>query len=160
MMAAGVAPASQLAPASKAAKIFSFTIRLASRSESSLCSANFASRRLTTSPPSTLRRRPGLLRFPRNDGAGPPQAPPQILAVDHRHRHGIEIEIIQQPCIDTNSRILEIGLTGRPVRRFGIGATAAIGTKMVFDRTALPLIGRNVLHWSGQAELRRRVVGP
>jgi len=87
-------------------------------------------------------------------------ASPQILAVDHRHRHGIEIEIIQQPRIDPNSRILEIGLAGRPVRRFGIGAATATGTEMVFDRTALPLIGRDVLYRRGQAKLRRCKVSP
>src|SRR3982074_3177968 len=41
-------------------------------------------------------------------------ASPQILAVDHRHRHGVEIEIIQEPRIDADARILEIGLAGRP----------------------------------------------
>jgi hypothetical protein len=40
---------------------------------------------------------------------------PQILAVDHRNRRGTEIEIVEQPRIDPNPRVLEIRLTGRPI---------------------------------------------
>ena len=85
---------------------------------------------------------------------------PQILAVDDRHRHGVEIEIIQQPRIDADPRIIEIRLARRPIRRFRIGAAATIGTKMVLYGAALPLIGRHVLDPSGQAKLRRRVIPP
>lgn len=85
---------------------------------------------------------------------------PQVLAVDHGHRHRIEIEIVEQPCVDANLGIVEVRLAARPVRRLREGAAAAIGAEMMSYGAGLPPLGRDVLLRRGQAKLRRRVIGP
>ena len=85
---------------------------------------------------------------------------PQILAVDHRHRHGVEVEIIKQVRIDADLGVVEVRLAARPVRRFRIGAAAAIGAEMMFDGAAAPQIGRDIFRRRRQAKLRRGIIGP
>src|SRR5882757_6079955 len=87
----------------------------------------------------TARRRSGRGRTAFKRSTAEP-ASPQILAVDHRHRHGIEIEIIHQPRIDADPRIVEIRLARRPVRRLRICPAPAIGAEMMSDGAAAPLI--------------------
>ena len=65
--------------------------------------------------------------FTPHSAVGPPS--PQVLAVDDGHRHGVEVEIVEQPRIDADLRIVEVRLAGRPIRRFRIGSAAAIAQK-------------------------------
>src|SRR5450631_2300110 len=63
---------------------------------------------------------------------------PEVFAVDNGDRDGIEIEIVEQSHIDTDLGIFEVRLACRPIRRFRIGAAAAMGAEMMLDGAAAP----------------------
>src|SRR5438445_1738825 len=85
---------------------------------------------------------------------------PEILAVNDHHFHLVGIEIIEQPRIDADLRIAEIGLAGRPIRCFGESAAAAGGAKTMLYGLRAPLIEGDVFQWRDELELRWDVIGP
>ena len=85
---------------------------------------------------------------------------PEVLAVDDRHRHGVEIDVVEQPRIDADLGVFEVRLAGRPIGQFPIGPAAAIGAEMMLDGAAAPLVSGDILRRRDQAKLRGRVIGP
>ena len=66
---------------------------------------------------------------------------PQILAVNHRHRPVRSLEVIEQPCVDTDPARLAVPATVRLERRtVGIEAAPAGAAEMVGNFLGVPAL--------------------
>src|SRR5690348_6975337 len=96
----------------------------------------------------------------RSSAAVPASRLPQILAVDDHHLDLIQVEIVEQARIDADLRVVEVRLSGRPIGRFGEGATAASGAETVLYGLRAPAIEGDILGRARELELRRHIVCP
>src|SRR5215469_12866710 len=83
---------------------------------------------------------------------------PHVLSVNHGHR--LDIEVVQQARVHTNSGIVKIRLAGGPIRRLAIGSASAGQAEMMLNGFGAPLIGADLFARSRYPELVRLVIGP